>query len=240
MSLVIPFLFSIAIARVNAQVTAISVEPVGVAEHPAQAIWVDPNSYLTSPELDTLKSGDTFTVDVFINISLPLSAGATGMFGWQYILFWEESNVNLTNWQTHIPEGWEGFSVADKVGIWNSTEQAGDYPERDGQGYHMYAYACITGTPFTGVMSLCTYDFHVIKAIYKPSDHVIGFLDFEWVKFMDDSPGVIPMNVYNGEYRIVATSRPSEPLAVGNIVLVVVVAIFFVIALYYVKKRILK
>jgi len=86
---------------------------VPVNAMPAQAIWVEPTI------TDNLNVGDTFTIDVMVNITDPPGA-ATGMFGFEYKLFWNLS-IQLTSCTTHIPAGWgppNGFLVKNKTGVW--------------------------------------------------------------------------------------------------------------------------
>ena len=156
--------------------------PVGAM--PAQSIWVEPTI------TDNLGVGDNFTVDVMINITDPSGAG-TGMFGFEYKLFWNVS-IQLTGCTTHIPAGWEspnGFLVKNETGVWAEPS----FPEKIGLGYHYYSYSCLAGaTPYTGVMSLCTYTFkYTVKGTYV--------LDLYDVKIVDDTATLItPLNVYDG------------------------------------------
>ena len=155
--------------------------PVGAM--PAQAIWVEPTI------TDNLDVGDNFTVDVMINITDPPGA-ATGMFGFEYKLFWNTS-IQLTGCTTHIPAGWgppNGFLVKNETGVWSGPS----LPEKIGLGYHYYSYTCLTGPVFTGVMSLCTYTFkYNVKGTYV--------LDLYEVKIVDDTATLIsPLGVYDG------------------------------------------
>ena len=150
---------------------------------PAQSIWVEP--IIT----DNLNVGDTFTIDVMVNITDPLGAG-TGMFGFEYKLFWNTS-IQLTSYTTNIPAGWgppNGFLVKNQTGVWSGPS----LPEKIGLGYHWYSYTCLTGPVFTGVMSMCTYTFkYNLKGTYV--------LNLHDIKIADDTAILIsPLGVYDG------------------------------------------
>jgi len=133
---------------------------VGAVEDPtpAQAVWVDPKV------TECLTVGETFVVDVLVNLTAPTSPGGTGMMGWEYKLFWDPSVIDVTAYTLNVPSGMMGFLVADN---W------------DVSGRHLHAYTNLMGTTFTGVASLCTYTFEVLDA--GSSD-----LDLQEVKIVDD------------------------------------------------------
>ena len=114
------------------------------AEHPAQAIWVEPAS-------NYFKLSESFTVDVKINITDP-DGPATGLFGFEYKLKWNSTILNCTSYTKCDPVadlGWGNyFEVADSLTA----------------GRHRYAVSALVGpttTPFTGIVTLATYTFHV-------------------------------------------------------------------------------
>jgi parallel beta-helix repeat protein len=156
---------------------------VPVNAMPAQAIWVEPTI------IHNLNVGDTFIIDVMVNITDPPGV-ATGMFGFEYKLFWNTS-IQLTSCTTRIPGGWgspNGFLVKNQTGVWPGPS----LPEKIGLGYHWYSYTCLTGPVFTGVMSLCTYTFkYNLKGNYV--------LDLHDIKIADDTATLIsPLGVYDG------------------------------------------
>jgi len=116
------------------------------AEHPAQTIWVEPAS-------NYFKLSESFTVDVKINITDPDGSGpATGLFGFEYKLKWSSTILNCTSYTKCDP-------VAD-LG-WGIYFEAVDSLTA---GQHWYAVSALVGpstTPFTGIVTLATYTFHV-------------------------------------------------------------------------------
>ncbi len=129
---------------------------------PAQAVWVDPKF------TECLTVGETFVVDVLVNITAPTSPSGTGMMGWEYKLFWDPSVIDVASYTLNVPPGMAGFLVADN---W------------DVSGRHFHAYTNLMGTPFTGVASLCTYTFEVLDV--GSSD-----LDLQEVKIVDDTASI--------------------------------------------------
>ena len=173
-------LLSIGFITMLLMTLAIVVAPVKSVTVPAQSMFIDPT--YPDPSVVNLTYCDTFTVDAMVNVTSPTSASGTGMFGYEYKLFWDPTNVNLSSYSTHIPAGWAppaGFLVKDETGIWVGGI-------KDGLGYHWYGYTCLTGPVFTGVMSLCTYDFHVVDLLVPPGGENMT-LDLQDVKLVDDT-----------------------------------------------------
>jgi hypothetical protein len=125
---------------------------------PAQAVWVDPKV------TECLTVGETFVVDVLVNVTAPTSLGGTGMMGWEYKLFWDPSVINVTSYTLNVPPGMVGFLVTDDWSV---------------LGRHHHAYTNLMGTTFTGVASLCTYTFEVL-------DDGSSDLDLQEAKIVDD------------------------------------------------------
>ena len=73
------------------------------------ALYVWPDSYTNFSELDTLKEGDTFTVDVMVKLEDGILLGA-----WWYKLKWDSTNIELTDYTINLPYGW--LIVVDEVG----------------------------------------------------------------------------------------------------------------------------
>jgi len=115
---------------------------------PAQAIWVDPKN-ITGVDI-----GDTFVVDVLVNITDPPGAG-TGLWGWQYQLGWDSAVLEVVEVQTHGDNNPSGDLLPGHTSVMvaDNTTTASN---------HTYLVAPMSGVAFTGVDSLCTYKFKVI------------------------------------------------------------------------------
>ncbi|MDH5691350.1 MAG: hypothetical protein OEY81_07990, partial [Candidatus Bathyarchaeota archaeon] len=137
---------------------------------PAQAVWVEPKV------TGCLTVGETFVVDVLVNVTAPTSAAGTGMMGWEYKLFWDPSVINVTSYVLNVPPGMVGFLVKDDWSI---------------LGRHYYAYTNLMGATFTGVASLCTYTFEVVG----DGGSSLGLQD---VKIVDDTATVFITDVSPG------------------------------------------
>ena len=161
--------------------------PASTVTVPAQSIFIDPT--YPDPSVTNLNVSDTFTVDVKINVTSPTSTGGMAMFAFEYKLLWNSTYINLTSYTTHIPAGWEppaGFLAQDETGVWPGGHDWS--PEKDGLGYHWYSYSCLAGaTPYTGVMSLCTYSFSVTDQPISPDPDFAGTLDLQEVKIVDNA-----------------------------------------------------
>ena len=154
--------------------------------------YVDPSSVIDQ----ALTPPKTFTINVTL-------ANVTNLFGLEYKLFWDPTLINLTSYITYIPPGWEppnGFLVKNAVGVWSGPS----LPEKIGLGYHWYGYTCLTGSPFTGDLTLVTYTFEVLS---------IGScaLDLEDTKPVDNTAKVIPHSVEDGYFD----NRPSSSISVS-------------------------
>jgi hypothetical protein len=153
---------------------------------PAQSVFIDPT--YPEPEVTSLNVNDTFTVDLMVNVTSPTSTTGTGLFGYEYKLVWNTSLVNLTSYTAHIPAGWEspnGFLAKDDTSV---------------AGLHWYAYTCLTGSPFTGAMSLCTYNFSVVQAADPALN---GTLDLTVVKMVDDTAEIFISEGESGIYQVI-------------------------------------
>ena len=185
--------------------------PASTVTVPAQSCFVDPT--YPDPSVTNLNVSDTFTVDAKVNVTSPTSPGGTGMFGFEYKLFWNSTYINMTSYATHAPAGWEppnGFLVKDETGNWSGGS-------KDGLSYHWYGYTCLNPsiTPFTGVMSLCTYNFSVIDQPISPASDFNGTLDLADVKIVDNAAqmfitDVAPVagTVQDGMYYVRAKAKP--------------------------------
>lgn len=172
--------------------------PVSADEHAAAAIWIDPGSYLTAPELDTLKKGDTFTVDIMVNVTAASASPAQGLYGWDYVLVWNSTNINLTSYTVNIPPEWGGnwFKPKDELGHYPTCED-----------YHWVGVSALAPAPplnetsITMPISIATYNFHVIKTVYQPSPDEIGTLDLRDTKLADDAGNPIIHTTTDALYR---------------------------------------
>ena len=133
-------------------------------------VYVDPSSIIDQ----ALTPPNTFTVNVTL-------ANVTNLFGFEYKFFWDPTLINLTSYTTHIPSGWEspnGFTVKDDTTV---------------AGRHWYSYTCLTGSPFTGDLTLATYTFEALG---------IGscLLDLQDTKPVDNSATVILHSAEDGYF----------------------------------------
>ena len=161
---------SLGIVAMLLLMVAVVVPSASALTMPAQSAFIDPT--YPEPEVTSLNANDTFTVDLMVNVTSPTSATGTGMFGYEYKLRWNTSLVNLTSYVAHAPSGWEppnGFLVKDDITV---------------AGQHWYAYTCLMGSPVTGAMSLCTYNFTVMQAADPALN---GTLDLVDVKIVDNA-----------------------------------------------------
>jgi len=188
---------------------------------PAQAIWVDPKNTAG------LGMGDTFVVDVLIDITDPPGV-ATGLWGWQYQLEWDSAVLDVVEVQTHgdkVPSG-DLLPGHTNVFVADNTTTASN---------HTYVVVPMGGVAFTGVDSLCTYKFKVIGEGSCALD-LIETGKFQ-VKLTDDTAEEISVTTIDGDFGYPV--EPSTSFPVEKIAIVIVVAICFVAVLYYTKKRIL-
>ena len=186
--------------------------PASTVTVPAQSIWIDPTH--PHPSVTNLNVSDTFTVDVKVNVTSPTSPSGTGMFGFEYKLFWNYTYVDVTSYTPHVPSGWEppnGFLVKDDWSV---------------PGRHWYSYSCLAGaTPYTGVTSLCTYNFNVTDQPAYPDPDFSGTLDLQDVKIVDNADPNFPVTfitdippaqgtVQDGMYEIASIVLPRPVLEV--------------------------
>lgn len=203
----IGFIALLVLSTAMVTVTANPWDTVVDDPHAANAIWVDPNSYLTSLELDTLAESNTFTVDVLINVSV--SSPLLGLYGFEYKLSWDESLIDVVDIQYHAPAGWTSvFEVANYTRDFNSIPGKNET--------HVLSLTTLAGAAFQGVMSLCTYVFHVETSVFEPSPNTIGTLDI-WEDILVDKyqASEIAHSTDDGDYRICAIPIPSPELAIN-------------------------
>jgi hypothetical protein len=162
---------SLGIVTMLLLIVAVVVAPASAVTVPAQSVFIDPT--YPEPEVTNLGVNDTFTVDVMVNVTSPTSTTGTGMFGFEYKLFWNTTLINLTSYTTYIPSGWEppnGFLVKDDTTV---------------AGRHWYGYTCLNlAGAYTGAMSLCTYNFNVMQGADPALN---GTLDLMDVKIVDNA-----------------------------------------------------
>jgi hypothetical protein len=180
---------SLGIVTMLLLMVAVVVPSASAVTVPAQSVFIDPT--YPEPEVTNLDVNDTFTVDLMVNVTSPTSTTGTGMFGYEYKLFWNTSLVNVTSYSAHIPTGWEspnGFLVKDDLNVT--------------AGYHWYAYTSLFASPFTGAMSLCTYYFSVMQAA-EPA--LNGTLDLMDVKIVDDAAVIFISDAesHDGIYEVI-------------------------------------
>jgi hypothetical protein len=161
---------SLGIVTMLLLMVAVVVPSASAVTVPAQSVFIDPT--YPEPEVTNLDVNDTFTVDLMVNVTSPTSTDGTGMFGYEYKLFWNTTLINLTSYTGHIPAGWDppnGFLVKDDTSV---------------AGRHWYSYTClIPALVYTGAMSLCTYNFNVTQAADPPLNGTLHLMD---VKIVDN------------------------------------------------------
>jgi len=181
-----------------------------VNPQPAQAMWVDPA--LT----DGLSFGDTFSVDIYINVSTAgMAPGALGLYAWEFKLFYESAYVNCTGYTDHLPYvNWNAPNhVAAGAGIeygFNATH------DRIHRAVSALPFVSPFPTPFVGVMSICTIDF---KVVYPGGPTVVGDLAFTKnypleISMGDDTGAPFAFAIVDGSYRIPGAAIPEPTLEV--------------------------
>lgn len=195
----------------------------------ARDIWLEPSF------TGNLHKSDNFTVSIVVNITAPTRGGGNGMYMWEYNLTWETDWLSLVDHDPVIYSGVNDIILGWHTNYYIATDDVG-------ANYHWYAVSALSPAPaFTGVVWLCNYTFHVEDQPYEPEPAYTGEFSFHLEAIADDKVQDIinPDDWVIGTFRIQPATR-SGPLPVENIAIVIVVAIFFVAVLYYVKKRILK
>jgi hypothetical protein len=173
----------------------------------AEAMWVDPQF------TGGLSFCNTFTVDVYVNVSLAgMNVGATGLYAWEFKLFWENDKLNATSYTDTLP-----------YSNWNPPNSfaGGDGINQAYNGTHGRCYRAISAipavtplpTPFVGVMSVCTIDFHVIAPI-SPSNFT-GTLALVDTITGDDTGSGFSHTDYDGSYQIVGQPPPTPTLSLA-------------------------
>jgi hypothetical protein len=190
------------IALLVLSITAIAI-PITTAL-PAWAIWVEP------ADSGIFNTGDSFTVDVMINVTDPDGAGPLlGLFGWEYKFTWNNTALSLTSNDPH-GDGTPGTDLlpghASVFVAINSITDLGD-----GRDQHWYAVSALTGTAFAGVASLGSYTFQVLTVPEFPALNYTGVLDLldGQCKLVDD--GANPYYPTPGDGSYTLRSKPIEP-----------------------------
>jgi len=173
---------------------------------PAQAMWVDP---ALTPTLDPF---DTFSVDIYVNMSTAgMNPGATGLYAWEFKLYYENDKLNATAFTDNLP-----------FPNWNAPNSfpGGAGIEQNYNASHGRVYRAISAipavvpnpTPFVGVMSVCTIDFHVIsQPPYTPYFGALALVD---TITGDDTGAGFAHTAYDGEYEVLPLGLPSPELSV--------------------------
>ena len=159
----------------------------GGVEPSPNALYVWPDSYTNFSELDTLRKGDMFTVDVMVKLEDGVLLKA-----WWYQLKWDSTNIELTNYTTNPPE----------EGIWILADSLGtDHHNASGS-------TLTTSVPCVTPRSIATYNFTVLETIYEPEPDEIGTLDLQdlILGLYDPLNQQIPHTVGDGQYRKCAIS----------------------------------
>jgi len=155
---------------------------------PGNSIWVNP------PLTDNLQEGDTFVVDLMINVTDPDGPGpARGLWGFEYKLAWDPTKIGIVDITYHNP--WSpSYS-------WVVRNETGVLP--DGRHYHWLVIVALSpSAPFTGIMSLCTYTFYVNYQSCYPEPDYNGILDIYDDELVDDTATLFTYTTYDGQYRI--------------------------------------
>ena len=183
-------MLSLGIVTMLLLMVAVVVPPASAVTVPAQSVFIDPT--YPEPEVTNLNANDTFTVDLMVNVTSPTSTTGTGMFGYEYKLFWNTSLINLTSHTTHVPSGWDtpgnGFLVKDDTTV---------------AGRHWYSYTClIPALVYTGAMSLCTYNFNVTQAADPALNGTLHLMD---VKIVDNTAVIFITDAgsQDGTYQVI-------------------------------------
>lgn len=155
------------------------------------------------PGTTTAAVGETFVINVTVT-------DVANLFGFEYKLFWDPTLIDLTTYATYVPPGWEpplGFPVKDDSSV---------------PGRHLYAYACLTGAPFTGDLVLATYTFAVLS-------QGSCALDIQESKLVDTTATLVPHSAEDGYVTCVNTYLEGDLNQDGivDIVDVVVVGLAF-------------
>jgi len=172
---------------------------------PAQAMWVDPA--LTSG----LEYCDTFSVDIYINVTAAgMNPGANGMWAWEFKLYYESAYLNATGYTDHLPDAsWDPPNhVAAGAGIEYGHNATHDRIHR---AVSALPFVTPFPTPFVGVMSVCTIDFHVISQ--PPSTPHVGLLALTKnypleISMGDDTGKAFAFAITDGEYEVLPLGLP--------------------------------
>lgn len=191
----------------------VTISPVlaQVDPQPAQAMWVDPAF------TGDLEYCNAFTVDVYVNVTVAgMNPGATGLYAWEFKLYWRNDMLNCTAAVDHLPSS-----------NWNSPNSfvAGAGIEQTFNATHGRYWRAVSAlpiqspypTPFVGVISICTITFHVLNQ--PPSTAYTGTLSLSKnygidASLGDDTGGPFDFTAYDGQYEILPLGVPSPDLSV--------------------------
>jgi hypothetical protein len=178
-----------------------------VESYPAQAMWVDPNF------TDGLSSGDTFTIDIYVNITDPDGGGpALGLYAWEFKLYYRNDKLNLTNDVTHLPFG--DWATPNNFPAGAGVQQNFNATHgRYWKGLSAVPTVMPFPTPFTGVMSISTLTFKVIAPAGGPE--FIGLLALRETITGHDQGAGFAHTAYDGYYRMPPTPLPTPLLAIA-------------------------
>lgn len=184
--------------------------PVGA---PKTKIYVDPKSY-TAPDIDHV-----FTIKVTLT-------DVNNLTGFEFKLYWNRKLLKVTDATYEAPPAWTSpFWIPDEP-------LNNEYSSTHG----LFWLGCLNlpPTPIAGNFTLATLTFEVMS-------RGSCTLDLDETKLTDPKIELIPHDTIDGEFTTLAQpGAQSGPFSSVNVAIVIVIAIFFVATLYYVKKKILK
>jgi len=191
---------------------------MGIVQVGASGTVVSVGSYTAQ------EKGDVFTINVTI-------ANVVNLQAFEYKFKWDATVINLTSYTTLDPKTikW-GKPPAFGSPFTFDQKLFADYPPYLS---HYFSIVAMAGaTPFNGSITLATYTFKVIN---------LGscVLDLYDVKLGNSTAGRIPHTVEDGEFKTLAQPA-AAPFPIVNVVIVIVTATIFVVALYYVIRRLRK
>ena len=179
---------------------------------PETKVYVDPKSS-TAPNI-----GQTFKIKITV-------ADVNDLTGFEFKLLWNRTLLNVTATSYSAPEPWTSpFWVPSAPTIpLNNTYNA---------THGLFWLGCLNLplVPISGDFTLATLTFKVM-------DTGSCTLDLRDIELTNSEVNVIPHNAIDGEFT--TFGRAAEPFPVETVAVVIVIAIFLVAALYFVKKRIL-
>lgn len=178
-------------------------------------VYVDPKSY-TGPDI-----GQTFKIKITVTDVKDLA-------GFEFKLFWDRSLLNVTDASYTAPDSswtnpfWVPYTEPPLNNEYNATH-----------GRFWLGCLNLPPVPISGDFILATLTFEVMDAGSCT-------LDLRDTELTDSGGNLIPHDTIDGEVTTFGSPvEPSTPFPVEKVAIVIAIAIFFVVALYYVKKRIL-